>query len=154
VTPPAYTGAPPIFLARHGRRRHRAGRQPAAGGLVRGRRALGLPFTPLGAGSHAAEALLEAGQRVSIREGGRELAAWDFAVQADAPPTVRFPEPPGRAQRGLGLRLPWQGEDDWGLSALRAEFRLAAGRRRRPSCWRRACRARRRSRRAASCSRS
>jgi uncharacterized protein (TIGR02302 family) len=70
--------------------------------------------------------VLDQGQRVSIREGGRELAAWDFAVQADAPPTVRFPEPPGRAQRGLGLRLPWQGEDDWGLSALRAEFRLAA----------------------------
>lgn len=126
VTPPAYTGAPPVFLPAGGG----AATVPAGSRLqvaISGAAApSGLDFSPLGAGSHAAEAVLDHGQHVSIRENGRELAAWDFAVQADAPPVVRFPEPPGRAQRGLGLRLPWQGEDDWGLSGLRAEFRLAA----------------------------
>ncbi len=39
---------------------------------------------------------------------------------------VAFTEPPARAQRGLGLRLPWQVEDDWGAVALRAEIRLKA----------------------------
>ncbi|TCH99053.1 TIGR02302 family protein [Roseococcus sp. SYP-B2431] len=134
VTPPNYTGAPPIFL-------------PAGGGTATvpaGSRlqvaisgggssavpeisgAPGLAFEALGGGSHTAQATLSAGARIAIQREGRELVAWNLAVQADAPPIAAFTEAPARAQRGLAMRVPWRAEDDWGVVALRAEFRLAA----------------------------
>ncbi|SHJ02421.1 TIGR02302 family protein [Roseomonas rosea] len=134
VTPPSYTGAPPVFL------------DPAGGGVTvpagsRLRAALsggsGVPellrdgqpaavFLPLGPGSHNVEAGLEAGGRLAIRQGGREIAAWSIAVQADAPPRIAFAEPPTQSARGLATRLPWRAEDDWGVAAAGAEIRLAA----------------------------
>jgi hypothetical protein len=132
ITPPAYTGAAPMFL-------------DPAGGTVRlpaGSRlqvALsggqgGVPtllvdstetaFRPLDAGSYQAEALLPAGTRLAIRRDGREVAGWTLAVQPDTPPEARFTEAPHRAARGLALRLPWQVEDDWGVAAASAEIRL------------------------------
>lgn len=128
VTPPAHTGAPPVFLAATGG----SATVPAGSRLqlavsnVAAPSATGLTLAPLGGGGHAGEAVLTEGTRVTLSDNGREVAAWSLAVQADAPPVARFPEPPGRAPRGLGLRLPWQVEDDWGVHALRAEIRLAA----------------------------
>jgi len=134
VTPPNYTGAPPIFL-------------PAGGGAATvptgsrlqvavsggGGSAVpeisgtpGLAFEALGGGSHTAQATLSAGARIVIQREGRELVAWNLAVQADAPPIAAFTEAPARAQRGLAVRVPWRAEDDWGVAALRAELRLAA----------------------------
>ncbi|MBV1795797.1 TIGR02302 family protein [Siccirubricoccus sp. G192] len=134
ATPPAHTGAAPVFL------------DPAGGAVtlpqgsrlqvaVSGGRggapelvteAGATPFRALDAGSFTAEAMLEQGGSLAVRREGRELARWSLTVQADAPPTVAFTEPPGRAQRGLGTRLPWRAEDDWGLAGLRAEARLKA----------------------------
>ncbi|WP_424810602.1 TIGR02302 family protein [Roseococcus sp. YIM B11640] len=133
VTPPGYTGAPPIFLAAEGG----AATVPAgsrlqiavSGALGRAPEATGpagLAFQPLGGGSFTAQAVLDSGARIAIQHDGRELVAWNLAVQADAPPVAGFTEPPARAQRGLAIRLPWRAEDDWGVISLRAEFRLAA----------------------------
>nr|WP_275668652.1 TIGR02302 family protein [Crenalkalicoccus roseus] len=134
VTPPAYTGAAPVFL-------------PAAGGgatvpegsrlqvaLSGGRGGVpelvaaegAMPMRALDPGSFVAELPLAEGGQIALRRDGRELARWALAVQADAPPRAWFAEAPGRAARGLGIRLPWAAEDDWGLAALRAEFRLRA----------------------------
>ncbi|WP_149535846.1 TIGR02302 family protein [Siccirubricoccus phaeus] len=135
VTPPAYTGAAPIFLdPRGGAATVPAGSKlqvslsggsgGAAPELVTGPELR--PFRALDGGSFTAEAPLTAGQQVAIRRNGSELVQWSLSVQADAPPTVAFAEPPGRAQRGLATRLPWRAEDDWGLAGLRAELRLAA----------------------------
>ncbi|MBK1660695.1 DUF4175 domain-containing protein [Paracraurococcus ruber] len=134
VTPPGYTGAAPIFLDPAGG----AATVPAGSKLqvsVSGGHggapellmdAQATPFRALDGSSFAAEAVLEHGGRLTVRRGGGELARWALAVQADAPPRVAFAEPPGRAARGLGTRLPWRAEDDWGLAALRAELRLKA----------------------------
>jgi hypothetical protein len=137
ITPPAYTGAPPVFLDSAGgaatvplgSRFHVA----LSGGPTGGVPELVLdqaaePFRALDAGrrSFAAETTLAAGGSVGVRRDGRTIATWSLAVQADAPPRVSFPEAPARAQRGLGLRVPWRVEDDWGVVALRAEFRLKA----------------------------
>ena len=134
VTPPSYTGAAPIFL-------HPAGggaTVPAGSKLqvsVSGGHgatpdllldAAATPFRALDATSFTAEAMLEHGGRLAVRRQGVELAHWALTVQADAPPTIAFTEPPARAARGLGTRLPWRAEDDWGLAALRAELRLKA----------------------------
>ncbi|GAA0589997.1 hypothetical protein GCM10009416_30670 [Craurococcus roseus] len=134
VTPPAYTGAAPVFL------------DPAGGAATvpQGSRlqvavsgGSGAPpllttdagdatFRALDGASFLAETPLETGGKLAVRREGRTLAAWTLSVQADAPPTAAFSEPPARAQRGLGTRLPWRAEDDWGLASLRAEARLKA----------------------------
>ena len=134
VTPPAYTGAPPIFLDPAGGSatvpagsRLQVALSGGGGGvpeLVAD--AAATPFQALDAASFSAELPLEHGLRLAIRRGGTELARWTLSVQADAPPTVAFAEPPGRAQRGLGTRMPWRADDDWGLAGLRAEIRLKA----------------------------
>jgi uncharacterized protein (TIGR02302 family) len=135
VTPPAYTGAAPIFLSPGGGAAtvpQSSRLQVAVSGgpgnvpeLIRDG-APPQPLQPIDTRSFGGELLLEEGGRVAIRRGGQELVQWALAVQTDAPPRVAFSEAPARAPRGLGTRLPWRAEDDWGLVALRAEFRLRA----------------------------
>ncbi|WP_342670575.1 DUF4175 domain-containing protein [Belnapia rosea] len=136
VTPPAYTGAPPIFLDPAGGSatvpagsRLQVSLSGGGGGvpeLVADGAAT--PFQALDMASFTAEMPLDRGLHLAVRRGGMELARWALAVQADGPPTVAFAEPPGRAPRGLGARMPWRAEDDWGLATLRAELRLKARR--------------------------
>lgn len=134
VTPPAYTGAAPVFLDAAGGAatvpqgsRLQVAVSGGRGGAPELVTAAGTaPLKALDAASFAGELPLAEGGQIAIRRDGRELARWALTVQADAPPLVRFTEPPGRAQRGLAVRLPWSAEDDWGLAALRVEFRLKA----------------------------
>ncbi len=134
VTPPAYTGAAPIFLDPTGG----SARVPVgsklqlalSGGdtsvpeLVEAGAATA--FQTLGTSSFTAEAVVEQDRVLLVRRGGRNLAEWRLTVQADAPPRAEFTEAPARAQRGLNLRLPWHAEDDWGLAQVQAELRLQA----------------------------
>lgn len=134
VTPPAYTGAAPVFLdAAGGAATVPQGSrlQVAVSGGTGGTPELTgpsgtAPLRALDAGSFTGEAPLEEGGHLAVRRDGRELVRWALTVQADQPPRVAFAEPPGRASRGLGTRLPWSAEDDWGLASLRAELRLRA----------------------------
>jgi hypothetical protein len=59
-----------------------------------------------------------------LKRDGRDVAQWALTLTPDAPPVVAWDPSPARAGRGLGLRLPWKAEDDWGLVALRVELRL------------------------------
>ena len=134
VTPPAYTGAAPIFLDPAGGTvsvpagsRLQVALSGGTGGLPELQLgANATPFRALDGRSFGAEAVLEQGARLSIRREAQDLAAWTLTVQADAPPRAWFAEPPGRAPRGLATRLPWRVEDDWGVAALVAEIRLKA----------------------------
>ena len=132
ITPPAYTGAAPVFL------------DPAGGSVSvpAGSRlqvalsggAGGVPdltldgtataFRTLDRGSYALEMPLEAAGRLAVRRDGSDLAQWTLSLRADAPPVAAWDQPPARAARGLAIRLPWRAEDDWGLAALRVELRL------------------------------
>ncbi len=132
ITPPAYTGAAPIFLDPAGGTaavpagsRMQIAVSGGAGGvpdLVLDGTAT--PFRTLDRGSFAAETALTAGGRLAVRRDGTDLAQWSLSVRADAPPVVAWDQPPARAQRGLAIRLPWRAEDDWGLATLRVELRL------------------------------
>lgn len=130
ITPPAYTGAPPIFLdTRGGQVMAPLGSrfQAAVSGGTGVPEISGLPgtaFAPLGGGSHGAQAVLDTAGRVTLRQGGREVATWEIGVRADAPPRASFTETPARAPRGLALRLPWAAEDDWGVVGLQARLHL------------------------------
>ncbi len=132
ITPPAYTGAAPIFLeARGGAVVVPAGSrlQVALSGGTGGTPELVLdaeatPFRALDRGSFAIETGLETGARLAVRRDGTELVHWSLTVRADAPPTAAWDQPPARAARGLAIRLPWRADDDWGLAGLRVELRL------------------------------
>lgn len=132
VTPPAYTGAAPIFLdPAGGPVSVPAGSrlQVAVSGGTGGVPDLMLdssatPFRTLDRTSFTAETVLDTGGRLAVRRDGMELAQWPLTVRADSPPSVAWDQPPARAQRGLAIRLPWRAEDDWGLAALRVELRL------------------------------
>ncbi|MBR0674406.1 DUF4175 family protein, partial [Neoroseomonas soli] len=132
ITPPAYTGAAPVFLDPAGGAvsapsgsRLQVAVSGGAGGvpdlLLDGAAA---PFRTLDRGSFAVETTLETGGRLTVRRDGRDLAQWSLSLRADAPPTAAWDQPPARAARGLAIRLPWRAEDDWGLAALRVELRL------------------------------
>ena len=131
VTPPAYTGAPPQFLKAEGgavavpagSRLHMVFSGSAnppelrLGGAAHA-------FARMDAKSHALELPLTEGGALVLKRDGRDVAQWALTLTPDAPPVVGWDPSPARAGRGLGLRLPWKAEDDWGLVALRVELRL------------------------------
>ncbi|MCA3337572.1 MAG: DUF4175 family protein [Roseomonas sp.] len=131
VTPPAYTGAPPQFLnaaggavaVPSGSRLHMVFSGSANPPELR----LGSAahaFARMDAQSHALELPLTEGGALVLKRDGRDVAQWALTITPDAPPVVAWDPSPARAGRGLGLRLPWKAEDDWGLVALRVELRL------------------------------
>ncbi|MBR0652594.1 TIGR02302 family protein [Roseomonas terrae] len=132
ITPPAYTGAAPVFLDTAGGAvsvpagsRLQVALSGGAGGvpdLVLGGRAM--PFRTLDRGSYTMETVLDTGARLAVRRDGTEIAQWTLTVRADAPPVAAWEQAPARAARGLAIRLPWRVEDDWGVAALRVELRL------------------------------
>lgn len=132
ITPPAYTGAAPVFLDPAGGSvsvpvgsRLQVALSGGAGGvpdlLLDG---TATAFRTLDRGSFAVEMPLEAAGRLAVRRDGSDLAQWTLSLRADAPPVAAWDQPPARAARGLAIRLPWRAEDDWGLAALRVELRL------------------------------
>lgn len=132
ITPPAYTGAAPVFLDPAGGAvsapvgsRLQIAVSGGAGGvpdlLLDG---AATPFRTLDRGSFAVEATLETAGHLTVRRDGTDLAQWSLSLRADAPPTAAWDQPPARAARGLAIRLPWRAEDDWGLAGLRVELRL------------------------------
>ncbi|MBO1074017.1 TIGR02302 family protein [Roseomonas marmotae] len=134
ISPPAYTGAAPVFLPPEGGAltvpagsRLQVSLSGGRGGVPELR--LGeeaTPFRALDAASFAAEAPLESARRIVILRDGQELAQWSISTQIDLPPRIAFVEPPAAAARGLAIRLPWRAEDDWGVASARAEITLAA----------------------------
>jgi uncharacterized protein (TIGR02302 family) len=133
ITPPAYTGLPPIFAGAV------APDQPlvvpagstllAQVGGVRSAPVLNVagtstPFTPIETGSFRIEATLSAGDRLSVMQGRRELAGWPLRIVADQPPTIAFKQPPGRTLRAA-LKLDYTAKDDYGLESAQATIRRA-----------------------------
>ena len=134
ITPPAYTGLAPLFLASEGG----PVRVPAGSQLTvnvtggGGEPSLSLagafhPFQALDADSFQVDVELTGGGRLAVRRGGRQVAAWDLTVVADSAPVVLWPQPPGAAHGGARVpqtRLPWQVSHDYGVTSLTAELHL------------------------------
>ncbi len=151
VTPPAYTGKPPIFLTAN------AGKDAPAISVPQGSelslRVTGGPgdetlsFTDaegttrdVAPKATAAEATPAASSpvavvrqfsdklategRLTLKSGDAELDSWAFTVIPDNPPTIRFVGEPKRAVNGT-LELSYDIEDDYGAASAKAEFALA-----------------------------
>ncbi len=135
ITPPSYTGLPPLFLHPDSK----AVAAPTGSHLTvsvtggSGDPSLALdgaaePFRALDGASWQAERDLAASGTLSVQRRGGAVASWALTVIPDRPPTVAFTDPPGAAQSGdrttQQTRLPWRAEDDYGVAGLQAELRL------------------------------
>jgi uncharacterized protein (TIGR02302 family) len=131
ITPPSYTGLPPVFLKPEpGAVRVPAGSrltvsvtgEPEAPSLeLAGRRTA---FRALDSASFQVENTLSEGGRLAVRRGGRTLGAWDLTVVPDHPPEAAWNGEPGPGRSRLSTRLPWRASDDYGVTGLSAELRL------------------------------
>ena len=133
VTPPAYTGLPPVFL--HPETPDVA--VPAGShltvSLTGGSNAPGMtfagqavPVATLDTSSWQAERDIGDTGVLVVHRGWGDLGRWTLTAIPDAPPTIAWTEPPGpgRAQRRLQTRLPWTATDDYGVASVQAELRL------------------------------
>jgi len=151
VTPPAYTGKPPVFLA--------AGHQgepvvvPAgsdfslrvtggtaeetlsyldAGGNRRVIEASDDPSRPASAapagaapsGARQFSGKLTGDGTLVLETADAELGRWTFAVTSDRPPQIRFVGEPKQAVNGT-IELSYQIDDDYGAASAKAVFSLA-----------------------------
>jgi uncharacterized protein (TIGR02302 family) len=135
VTPPAYTGLPPIFLQPD------ATPAPIPVGAHLTVSVTGSPEAPAmalndvatefhaldGASWQAERDLVEPG-RLTVRRGLQDLATWTLTILPDRPPSIAFTEPPGAALSAgrptQQTRLAWRTEDDYGVVGVQAELRL------------------------------
>lgn len=138
ITPPAYTGKPPMLLAKG---EVIAAAEPIAVPIgstillrIAGARKAQLEFGPeeaptpvaLEAASASLEAKLEVKSdgELTLSDGWRELGSWNLRVIADAAPQARLPEMPDVNGSGQ-LILPYSTSDDYGVKQLTLHFALA-----------------------------
>ncbi|WP_291298886.1 TIGR02302 family protein [Elioraea sp.] len=137
VTPPAYTGLPPLFL----RGEPGAGPEipiPAGSKLVAhlsggtgGVPVLAIDqvntaFTALDQTSFTAERIVTAGARLTVTRDGATVGSWPLRVIADQAPTVAFLSPPAPAPRSPQLRISFEAHDDYGVASVVALLTLPA----------------------------
>lgn len=128
VTPPAYTGLPPVLLRPDAETAVPAGSTVSAtlsggwGGAdlqVDGR---SLPLGKRPDGSQAIEAPIGAGHRLAVRQAFHTVAAWPIRVVPDAPPEVSFARPPEGDRHGR-LHVVLSVSDDYGVATAVVEIR-------------------------------
>lgn len=135
ITPPGYSGLPPVFLHPDSK----AVAVPTGSHLVvnvtggSGEPSLALdgsaePFRALDSASWQAERDLMAGGALSVQRHGGAVASWALTVLPDHPPTAVFTDAPGGALSGgrptQQTRMAWRVEDDYGVADAHAELRL------------------------------
>ncbi|HTT78904.1 MAG TPA: DUF4175 family protein, partial [Stellaceae bacterium] len=127
VTPPDYTGLPPLFL--------RAGqkgtvRVPIGSVLlaqVHGGNDLpqlaidrqARTFTAIDKENFRFATKLTRGSKLSLWQDGAMLGSWPIAVIPDRPPTVEFARKPQGTPRAV-LRLDYRARDDYGVESVKA----------------------------------
>jgi uncharacterized protein (TIGR02302 family) len=137
VTPPAYTGRPPIFLTGEAAKPAGTVYSVPTGSIVTvrtgGAQDLDVvngdtTIAPTAAKASAgAEPPLEhqlkltQAASVAVKKGTREISAWRFTVEPDNPPSIALVGEPRVAESGA-LHLTYSMEDDYGIVAAFGEF--------------------------------
>jgi uncharacterized protein (TIGR02302 family) len=147
VTPPPYTGQPPLYLTAEANRDQSLFTVPQGSAVAV--RVMGgsggeqLSFldahtaeenifepesatetTPLRGTTAAASQFsgtLSADGLLSLRRGGDDIAAWSFTVTPDNPPEIALIEEPSQAANGT-LQLDYEVSDDYGVVSAQALF--------------------------------
>ncbi|WP_051140485.1 TIGR02302 family protein [Azospirillum brasilense] len=138
MTPPEYTGLPPVFLksANPAHTPSLADPVPVPKGslvLARVTGGSGTPALEAGSKSAAFEAVdsstfqiqqpIEDGTRIAVTQGSSVLGGWNVRIIPDNPPTIAYASPPTKGERGA-LRLDYTAQDDYGLAEAKAVVRL------------------------------
>jgi len=148
VTPPAYTGKPPLFLTADANQAAQTFSVPqgsdvslrVTGGTgeetlsyadIDGNARAIDPAAPKGPApaSETAPKLrqfigkLNNNGTLTLKSGEQDLGHWAFAVIADKPPTIHFVGEPKRAVNGA-IELNYQIDDDYGAASAKAVFEL------------------------------
>ncbi len=142
VTPPAYTGQPPLFLkntepsGQEARIRIPIGSTVLVqvGELAHPPRLMigstASAFTSLGpaegASGYQAQAEVRSGDQLAVRAGRRTLARWPIEVIPDTVPAVSFHALPEATTDGL-LRIEHQASDDYGVEQIIAVIHRDTG---------------------------
>ncbi|BBK40205.1 TIGR02302 family protein [Allostella vacuolata] len=132
INPPAYTAQPPVLLRADSEtpvpiptgsallaQLHGGGATPRL--LVD---EAATEFSAIDAANFRAGATLTQGERLSVLQGSRTVAAWPIRIVPDLAPTVSFAAPPARSERAA-LRLEYQAGDDYGIESVTAFIRRA-----------------------------
>lgn len=153
LTPPDYTGQPPIFLTRPqgagpaGQPQQAAATatpsEPAepkpvpvpvnsvllarvSGGStapVLAANGAEVPFEPVSGGGWQVSHPITAGDRVAITQSGREVGAWPIQVVPDLAPGITFRNPPAPTER-QAVQFNYSAADDYGLAKVNAVIGL------------------------------
>ena len=145
ITPPDYTGMPPIYLQAANRQVDNVGATPAPAesigltvpvgsdltGRVTGGHELPMlrlgdirePFEPVADNSFELVTVIRRGDLLAIEQDGGVLGQWTLQVRPDHAPVAAFAEPPEATERWV-LRLVYAAVDDYGLVDLTATVRL------------------------------
>jgi len=153
ITPPAYTGQPPVVLKAGGPAGGPAGGSAGGPAAPDGRRAYidipadsavlaqvsggggvpelrvdeaAEPFGRIEADSYHLETKLTQGKRLSVHQRGRQLAAWEMNVRQDQAPTIEITAA-AETNRQLRVRIPYASEDDYGLKNVTISMRRIDG---------------------------
>ncbi|NQV57026.1 MAG: DUF4175 domain-containing protein [Rhodospirillales bacterium] len=149
VTPPAYTGQPPIVVRLGGAedepgadtkaaKREQAFIDVPVGSTVLAQVSGGgavpellvddapRPFGRIEADTYHLETTLTDGKKMSVVQRGRSLAAWELNIRPDLAPKIEFSAAAETGQR-LRLKLPYKAEDDYGLKEASVSIRRIDG---------------------------
>ncbi|CDX23137.1 conserved membrane hypothetical protein [Mesorhizobium sp. ORS 3324] len=153
VTPPAYTGRPPLFLTADAHQAAQTFNVPQGSDVSlrvtggSGEETLSYadpsgnaraiePAAPKGAEPAAGRApaaplkvrqfsgKLTSDGMLTLKSGDDDLGHWAFAIIPDKPPTIRFVGEPKRAVNGA-IELNYQIDDDYGAASAKAVFALS-----------------------------
>ncbi|MDY0881251.1 DUF4175 domain-containing protein [Dongia soli] len=130
ITPPEYTGLPPISLTTGSAAGDAILSVPTGSKLLVQAEGVGAKavltannqssdFRMLDPLTQRIETKLTEGNGIGIRAAGSTLADWHIRIVADRPPTAEFAGNPSATDRGV-LRLEYRASDDYGVKDLRA----------------------------------
>jgi uncharacterized protein (TIGR02302 family) len=141
ITPPDYTGLPPIYRGTAVAAREAASDRPVpvpAGSTILAR-VHGGPAAPellldgkasrfeaLGTGEFSVKAPIGQAARIGVAQDGSTLASIAIAIVPDHPPTAEWTEPARVLARGT-LRLDYAARDDYGVKSLTLEMKRPTG---------------------------
>lgn len=137
ITPPEYTGLPPIMIATPAGIRHDGGTLDVPEGSIitshiadRKGGALDLfvndetkSFAPNRHDGYGVTDTVRSGDRIAVRKGGQDLGNWRIRIVTDRPPSIAFTAPPEATTR-QAVRFAYEASDDYGIASIMARITL------------------------------
>ncbi|PGH58489.1 TIGR02302 family protein [Azospirillum palustre] len=82
------------------------------------------PFEAVDSSNFQVQKPVTGGTRIAVTQGGRTLGSWPIQVVPDRAPIIAHASPPAAGERGA-LKLDYAARDDYGLTEVKAQIRLA-----------------------------